>query len=55
VSAGTFTVDDDGRANLRLTSAARAGRYERLWITREPDGTDPARNGPSVVVGALPR
>jgi hypothetical protein len=53
VSAGTFTVDADGRAHLRMTSAARARDYDRIGITREPDGADPARNGPSVVVGAL--
>lgn len=53
VSAGTFTVDTDGRADLRLATAARAESYDRLGITREPDGLDPARNGPSVVVGPL--
>jgi anti-sigma factor RsiW len=53
VSAGTFTVDAHGRAHLRMTSAARARDYDRIGITREPDGADPARNGPSVVVGAL--
>lgn len=53
VSAGTFTVGRDGRADVTLTTAARAGRYERLGITREPDGLDPARNGPSLVVGSL--
>jgi anti-sigma-K factor RskA len=55
VSAGTFTVDDRGWAHVHLTTAARVGGYERLGITREPDGADPARNGPAVVVGALPR
>lgn len=53
MSAGTFTVDRDGRAELRLATAARSGEYERIGITREPDGLDPARNGPSVVAGAL--
>jgi len=53
VSAGTFTVDARGRADVRLTSAARGDRYERLGITREPDAADPARNGPSVAVGEL--
>jgi anti-sigma factor RsiW len=53
VSAGTFTVDRDGRAKLRLATAARSGEYRRIGITREPDGLDPARNGPSVVVGSL--
>lgn len=54
VSAGTFTVGADGRADLRLTTGARIGRYERISITREPDATDPARNGPSIAAGALP-
>lgn len=53
VSAGTFMVDRDGRARLALTTAARSERYQRLGITREPDALDPARNGPSIVVGAL--
>ena len=53
VSAGTFTVDADGRADLRLVAAARGRGYDRLGITREPDALDPSRNGPSVAVGAL--
>jgi len=53
VSAGTFTVGADGRADVRLATAARADAYERMGITREPDGLDPARNGPSVAVGTL--
>lgn len=53
VSAGTFVVDDEGRAELALTTAARAGSYQRLGITREPDALDPARNGPSVATGRL--
>ena len=54
LSAGTFVVDGDGRVELRLTTAARVERYERLGITREPDGLDPARNGSVVAVGRLP-
>lgn len=53
VSAGTFTVGPSGRARVRLTTAATAGRYDRIGITREPDGLDPARNGTSVAVGVL--
>jgi len=53
VSAGTFTVDAAGRADLRLSTAARGPGYDRLGITREPDAVDPARNGPTVVAGAL--
>lgn len=52
-SAGTFTVDRDGRAELELTTAAGGGRYRSLGITREPDALDPARNGPSVAAGLL--
>ena len=54
VSAGTFTVYQDGRAELELATAVRTDRDERLGITREPDALDPARNGPSVAVGTLP-
>jgi anti-sigma factor RsiW len=53
VSAGTFTVGPDGRADLRLITAARGPGYGRVGITREPDALDPGRNGPSVVVGTL--
>jgi anti-sigma factor RsiW len=52
-SAGTFTVDDSGHADVRLTTATRLGAAERMGITREPDAADPARNGPGVVVAAL--
>ena len=54
VSGGTFTVDDRGRAQLSLTTAARTDGYDRIGITREPDGVDPARNGPNVMSGMLP-
>ncbi len=54
VSAGTFTVPDVGDVHVSLRSAARPGRYERIGITREPDGVDPARNGPNVLAGRLP-
>lgn len=53
VSAGTFTVDADGRADLELATAATVERYQRLGITREPDALDPARNGPTVVTAPL--
>jgi anti-sigma-K factor RskA len=53
VSAGTFVVDAGGRAEVRLTTAAGGAGYRRLGITREPDSVDPARNGPTMVVGRL--
>jgi anti-sigma factor RsiW len=33
-SAGTFRVDGAGRADVRLTTAARLGEYERLSVER---------------------
>ena len=53
VSAGTFTVAAGRDAELELTTAARAGDYRRLGVTREPDGLDPARNGPNVLAGVI--
>lgn len=55
VSAGTFTVPAGARTTrVQLTTAARLGRYQRIGITREPDGLDPARNGPAVLGATLP-
>lgn len=54
VSAGTFAVGGDGEAQLELTTAATPDGYERIGITREPDGLDPARNGPNVLAARLP-
>ena len=53
VSAGTFTIGRSGDAALELTAAARTAAYERIGITREPDGLDPQRNGPNVLAGPL--
>lgn len=53
VSAGTFRVRPDGTAEVNLTVAARPGAYQAIGITREPDGLDPAGNGPNVLRGDL--
>lgn len=53
VSAGTFRVRPDGTAEVRLTAAARPGAYRAIGVTREPDGLDPAGNGPNVLRGEL--
>jgi hypothetical protein len=43
VSAGTFTVGADGRASLRLHSAADLQRYPAMGVTLERDrGNRPA-------------
>ena len=39
-SAGTFRADAQGRVNVRLTTAARVGEYDRVSVvTKEQDGT----------------
>ena len=39
-SAGTFRADAQGRVNVRLTTAARVGEYDRVSVvTKERDGT----------------
>jgi hypothetical protein len=53
VSAGTFTVPRRGEVRVQLASAARVGEYRRLGVSREPDGLDPARNGPNVLAGDI--
>jgi anti-sigma-K factor RskA len=50
VSAGTFTVGADGRANLRLHSAADLQRYPAMGVTLERDRGNPARTGDKVLV-----
>lgn len=53
VSAGTFRVGPDGRARTDLGVAAGTQGFGRIGITREPDADDPARNGTTVLSGAL--
>jgi hypothetical protein len=50
VSAGTFTVGADGRASLRLHSAADLQRYPAMGVTLERDRGNPARTGDKVLV-----
>jgi anti-sigma-K factor RskA len=40
VSGGTFWPDRDGRTNTYFTAAVRRGNYERMVVTRNPDGGD---------------
>lgn len=55
VSAGTFTTGQaDGRVRVALNTAAAPGGYDRIGVTREPDGLDPARNGPNILAAPLP-
>jgi hypothetical protein len=50
VSAGTFTVGTDGRASLRMHSAADLQRYPAMGVTLERDRGNPARTGDKVLV-----
>jgi anti-sigma-K factor RskA len=50
VSAGTFIVGDDGRASLRMHSAADLRRYPAMGVTLERDSGNPARTGDKVLV-----
>jgi anti-sigma-K factor RskA len=50
VSAGTFTVGVDGRASLRMHSAADLQRYPAMGVTLERDRGNPARTGDKVLV-----
>jgi anti-sigma-K factor RskA len=49
VSAGTFAVGTQGHVTVSLASAAHAGQYNTLGVTLEPDGLNPARQGPNIL------
>jgi anti-sigma-K factor RskA len=55
VSAGTFTVGADGRASLRMHSAADLRRFPVMGVTLETDGARPERTGEKILVsGPIP-
>jgi anti-sigma-K factor RskA len=55
VSAGTFTVGADGRASLRMHSAADLETFPRMGVTLERDRGNPAQTGEKVLVsGPIP-
>ncbi|HEX2851014.1 MAG TPA: zf-HC2 domain-containing protein [Acidimicrobiales bacterium] len=49
VSAGTFTVGADGRAEVRMITAADPAEYPRIVVARQPGGGDPAVMGDTVL------
>jgi len=49
VSAGTFRVDADARASLRMMTSADLKRFPIIGITLETDGGNPARHGVKVL------
>jgi anti-sigma-K factor RskA len=50
ISAGTFVVGQDGRAKLRMMTAAPLASFPVMGVTLEADGGDPARHGGKVLV-----
>ena len=51
VSAGTFRVDRQGRADVRLTTALRLSEYQRLSVERRAAGG--TKGGDRVLAGGL--
>jgi len=51
ISAGTFTIDQAGRAEVEMTGVAWSPTYTGIAITPEPRGGLPAPSGPIVVQG----
>ncbi len=51
VSAGTFTVDAEGRGRLSTTCPEVAGGYRRVGVTLERFPEEPRRDGAKVVLG----
>jgi len=54
LSAGTFRAGADGRAEVRLTTAARLGQYHRLLVTRAQPGGPAGAGGVRVLSGTIP-
>lgn len=51
VSAGTFTVDNEGRGTLSMTVPQTTGDYQRVGITLEEFPEEPSMDSPTVVLG----
>jgi hypothetical protein len=53
VPAGTFQVDAQGKAVLRLPAVDETSRVKTFAVTIEPDGGTPAPTGAMVLAGAV--
>ncbi|MDQ4106252.1 MAG: anti-sigma factor [Actinomycetota bacterium] len=51
ISAGTFTVDAEGRGTLDMTAPERVGDYQRVGITLEEFPKEPRMDSAKVVLG----
>ena len=53
MSAGTFRVDENGNADIDLTTAAKPSEYDALSIEARPAGGGDRANGPRVLTGRI--
>ena len=53
MSAGTFRVDENGHADIELTTAAKPSEYDALTIEARPAGGGDRAEGPRVLVGRI--
>ena len=53
VSAGTFNVDSQGRADVRMSGWADPRHFTTMQITREPADGNPASSGDVVLQGSV--
>lgn len=54
VSIGRFEPDQAGTAAVTFTVAGDLDDYDGFWVTAEPDDTDPAHQGPTVLWADVP-
>lgn len=54
VSIGRFQPDQAGTAAVTFTVAGDLDDYDGFWVTAEPDDTDPAHQGPTVLWADVP-
>lgn len=54
VSIGRFQRSQDGTAAVTFTASGGPDDYDGFWITAEPDATDPAHQGPTVLWADIP-
>lgn len=54
VSIGRFQRGQSGTAAVTFTVSGGADDYDGFWITAEPDATDPAHQGPTVLWADIP-
>lgn len=55
VTAGTFRVDPDGQADVRMWAAVDPKKFPIMQVTAEPANGDPASSGRVVLAGRIQR